>query len=82
MQSLTEHFLQLFYYVNSSFFCNPTLFFLYIFSALVIDSEGKQCIQDLPFQPLLQTAAGDKDTRGRVSTGTKFALEEWLQLKS
>ncbi|XP_052283577.1 nucleoside diphosphate-linked moiety X motif 17-like isoform X2 [Dreissena polymorpha] len=50
------------------------------FSALVLNAALGQCEVTLPFSDLLQTAGDDKDKRGRVSTGTKFALEEWLSL--
>ncbi|XP_071107220.1 nucleoside diphosphate-linked moiety X motif 17-like [Haliotis cracherodii] len=46
--------------------------------ATVLNDEGKQVDLDLPLAPLLQTS-GDKECLGRVSTGTKFALEEWLK---
>ncbi|XP_052793023.1 nucleoside diphosphate-linked moiety X motif 17-like [Mya arenaria] len=51
-----------------------------LFSALIIDKNKQQVAGQLEFADLLKTAREDKDQRGRVSTGTKFALEEWLTL--
>ncbi|XP_045216681.2 nucleoside diphosphate-linked moiety X motif 17-like [Mercenaria mercenaria] len=48
------------------------------FSAIVLDDDNKQKEQQLPFEDLLKTSGDTKDQKGRVSTGTKFALEEWL----
>ena len=36
---------------------------------------------NLPTSVLLNTATGNEKGIERVSTGTKFALEEWLQRK-
>ena len=47
-------------------------------SALVLTDKKEQVQSDLPFSDLLQASGDIKDQKGRVSTGTKFALEEWL----
>lgn len=51
-------------------------------SALVLTEDKKQVQSDLPFCDLLKASGDTKDEKGRVSTGTKFALEEWLTLQS
>ncbi|KAL4227707.1 hydrolase [Mactra antiquata] len=48
------------------------------FSAICLDDSKKQYNTMLPFCDLLKTAGDDKDEKGRVSTGTKYALQEWL----
>ncbi|XP_069138633.1 nucleoside diphosphate-linked moiety X motif 17-like [Argopecten irradians] len=49
------------------------------FSGLVIqDEDKKQVNRDIPLRPLFNTS-GDTTDGERVSTGTKFALEEWLK---
>ncbi|XP_060563455.1 nucleoside diphosphate-linked moiety X motif 17-like isoform X2 [Ruditapes philippinarum] len=48
------------------------------FSAIVLDENKEQKEAQLPFKDLLQISGDTKDQKGRVSTGTKFALEEWL----
>ena len=50
------------------------------FSALLLDAGGKQVEGQLPFCDLLRVSDERSDNKGRVSTGTKFALEEWLAL--
>ena len=51
------------------------------FSALVVTEDKKQVRRDIAFSDLLKAAGDTKDQKGRVSTGTKFALEEWLNLQ-
>ncbi|XP_060072146.1 nucleoside diphosphate-linked moiety X motif 17-like [Ylistrum balloti] len=41
------------------------------------DEDKKQLISDIPLQPLFNTSSDTTDGE-RVSTGTKFALGEWL----
>ena len=55
---------------------------LLYFSALVLTEDKQQVQSDLPFNVLLQPSGDTKDQKGRVSTGTKFALEEWLNRNS
>ncbi|KAK3584618.1 hypothetical protein CHS0354_005211, partial [Potamilus streckersoni] len=45
---------------------------------LLINEKKEQVESDLSFAPLLQPAGDSVDQMGRVSTGTKFALEELL----
>ena len=47
----------------------------------MLDESGKQVEADIPVEPLLKVS-GDVTEHERVSTGTKFALEEWLKLSS
>ena len=62
---------------------NPTLLFLIVcyfcYSAVELDDKKMPVDVQLPFNVLQQTT-GDEEVFGRVSTGTKFALEEWLKL--
>lgn len=51
------------------------------FSAIVLDDNNQQKEEMLPFKDLLKISGDIKDQKGRVSTGTKFALEEWLDWK-
>jgi len=54
--------------------------FLYYFRGLIINESKQQRESYLPLKPLLNVC-GDMTDSERVSTGTKFALEEWLSLK-
>ena len=54
---------------------------IFSFSALVVTEDKKQVRRDIAFSDLLKAAGDTKDQKGRVSTGTKFALEEWLSLQ-
>ncbi|XP_041372286.1 nucleoside diphosphate-linked moiety X motif 17-like [Gigantopelta aegis] len=49
------------------------------FSAVELDDKKMPVDTQLPFDALLKTTA-DQEVFGRISTGTKFALEEWLKL--
>jgi hypothetical protein len=54
-----------------------------IFLLLLLFHRGhvfvdKQTETDIPLEPLLAVSGTDTDHE-RVSTGTKFALEEWLK---
>ncbi|KAL3866451.1 hypothetical protein ACJMK2_043747 [Sinanodonta woodiana] len=49
-------------------------------SGLLINENKEQVESVLPFAPLLQPAGDSVDQMGRVSTGTKFALEELLAI--
>ena len=66
---------------DSGIFWVSSFMFLY-FSALVLTEDKQQVQSDLPFNVLLQPSGDTKDQKGRVSTGTKFALEEWLNRNS
>lgn len=46
-------------------------------SGFVVNGDKKQEETMLPTEPLM-TVSGDFSDGERVSTGTKFALEEWL----
>ncbi|XP_064610005.1 nucleoside diphosphate-linked moiety X motif 17-like [Liolophura sinensis] len=47
--------------------------------AILITEDKEQILTDLPTAPLLETSSDAVDLE-RVSTGTKFVLEEWLKL--
>ena len=52
------------------------------FSASVVDSDsGLTTNEDLPMSVLLNEAPPSEQDIERVSTGTKYALSEWLRLK-
>lgn len=48
------------------------------FRAFVLNANGKQCLADLPTAPLFQVHSDKEDNKERVSTGTKFALQQFL----
>ena len=48
----------------------------------MLTEDKKQVRRDIAFSDLLKASGDTKDQKGRVSTGTKFALEEWLSLQS
>ncbi|RUS81612.1 hypothetical protein EGW08_010625 [Elysia chlorotica] len=50
------------------------------FRALVLDEGGKQCPAELPTAPLFRIHSDNEDEDERVSTGTKFALQQFLML--
>lgn len=49
-----------------------------VFRGLVVREDKTQVEADIHFRDLLKPAGDTTDQKGRVSTGTKFALEEWL----
>jgi hypothetical protein len=51
--------------------------FFCVCRALKLDDENKQVAADIPIDPLLQRSSHDQDCE-RVSTGTKYALEQFL----
>ncbi|XP_021368424.1 nucleoside diphosphate-linked moiety X motif 17-like isoform X2 [Mizuhopecten yessoensis] len=48
---------------------------------IIRDEDKKQVTSDVPLRPLFNTSSDTSDGE-RVSTGTKFALEEWLNKTS
>ena len=50
-------------------------------SGLQIQDDGTVVPSELSTAPLLCRASGHGDDKERVSTGTKYALEQWLLLK-
>ncbi|XP_064620601.1 nucleoside diphosphate-linked moiety X motif 17-like [Lineus longissimus] len=52
------------------------------FRATVVDESNTYQVKDLPLLPLLNKAPDTGDDIERVSTGTKFALGEWLRITS
>ena len=56
--------------------------YIFHFSASVVDSDsGSMTNEDLPMSVLLNEAPPSEQDIERVSTGTKYALSEWLRLK-
>ncbi|GFN82464.1 hypothetical protein PoB_000897000 [Plakobranchus ocellatus] len=51
-----------------------------LFRSLVLDRNGKQCVAELSTTPLFRIHSENADDKERVSTGTKFALEQFLRL--
>ena len=45
--------------------------------ASVLDSKQNQAVADIPLEPLLQRSSENEDCE-RVSTGTKYALQQFL----
>ncbi|CAL1538265.1 unnamed protein product [Lymnaea stagnalis] len=47
--------------------------------ALTLDENQKQCTTDLPTAPLFNVLSSELNDTERVSTGTKFALQQYLK---
>lgn len=47
--------------------------------ALTLDENQKQCARDLPTEPLFSVLSSELNDTERVSTGTKFALQQYLK---
>ncbi|KAK3788282.1 hypothetical protein RRG08_027016 [Elysia crispata] len=52
------------------------------YRALVLNEDGKQCVAELPTSPLFRVHSDKEDEQERVSTGTKFALQQFLMLSN
>ncbi|GFR77515.1 nucleoside diphosphate-linked moiety X motif 17-like [Elysia marginata] len=50
------------------------------FRAIVLNADGKQCHAELPTAPLFRVHTDKEADKERVSTGTKFALQQFLNL--
>ena len=53
--------------------------FTHCFRTLQVDSQGVHSEQDRPVQALFNRCEGTETDVERVSTGTKFALGEWVK---
>ena len=56
------------------------LIFCFLCSALVVSPESQPKEEKIPTNVLFNMAPVEGADIERVSTGTKFALEEWLKL--
>ena len=55
---------------------------LYYCRAVIVNRSGKRWSENVPGDVLTAIHTGDTEDCERVSTGSKFALEEWLQRTS